>query len=56
VKQVTWPAFAWYAPGGQLMHEVRPMPFVYEPAAQALLRYLKGEKALAIMRSFGYEV
>ncbi len=33
---MTWPAFAWYAPGGQLMHEVRPMPFVYEPAAQAL--------------------
>lgn len=28
----------------------------HQPAAQALLRYLKGEKALAIMRSFGYEV
>ena len=27
-----------------------------QPAARALLRYLKGEKALAIMRSFGYEV
>ena len=28
----------------------------HQPAAQALLRYLKGAKALAIMRSFGYEV
>ena len=27
-----------------------------QPAARALLRYLKGDRALAIMRSYGYEV
>jgi molybdate transport system substrate-binding protein len=51
---------SWLVPAG-LYPSIRQDALVLEkgkdkPAAQALLKYLKGEKAIAIIKSYGYEL